>query len=106
MLRPSRTCLLVAPVVAMIALCFAESSSVANAPPVAVPVRPVVPGVLRLHLRERKAAADGKSVQVVERTADWEAAKTAVIVCDMWDDHYCKSAARRVGVMTPRMNAV
>jgi nicotinamidase-related amidase len=24
----------------------------------------------------------------------------------MWDDHYCKSAAQRVGVMAPRMNAV
>ena len=23
--------------------------------------------------------------------------KTAIIVCDMWDDHWCKSAARRVG---------
>jgi nicotinamidase-related amidase len=33
-------------------------------------------------------------------------AKTAVIICDMWDDHYCKSAAQRVGVMAPRMNAV
>ena len=26
-----------------------------------------------------------------------EPKKTAVVVCDMWDDHYCKSAAQRVG---------
>jgi nicotinamidase-related amidase len=72
----------------------------------AAAVRPAVAGVLRLNLRERKASADGKSVEVVERTADWPAAKTAVIVIDVWDDHYCKSAARRVGVLAPRMNAV
>src|SRR4051794_41420434 len=65
-----------------------------------VAVRPKVPGVLRLNLRERK---EGK---VVQRTADWQAAQTAIIVCDMWDDHYCKSAAQRVGVMAPRMNRV
>src|SRR5438270_12715652 len=65
-----------------------------------VPNRPKVAGRLKLHLRERK---DGKPV---ERTAEWEVAKTAIIVCDMWDDHYCKSAAQRVGVMALRMNAV
>jgi nicotinamidase-related amidase len=65
-----------------------------------VPLRPKVAGTLRVTLRERK---DGK---VVERAADWKAAETAVIVCDMWDDHYCKSAAQRVAVMAPRMNEV
>ena len=25
--------------------------------------------------------------------------KTAVVICDMWDDHWCKSAARRCGVL-------
>ena len=33
-------------------------------------------------------------------------AETAIIVCDMWDDHHCKIAAQRVGVMAPRMNQV
>ena len=32
--------------------------------------------------------------------------QVAVIVCDMWDDHHCKIAAQRVGVMAPRMNQV
>lgn len=66
--------------------------------------RPKVAGTLRLRLRERRA--EGEAVRVVERTADWEAAETAVIVCDMWDDIYCRAAARRIGVMVPRMNAV
>jgi hypothetical protein len=28
--------------------------------------------------------------------------ETAIIVCDMWDDHHCKIAAQRVGVMVSR----
>ena len=66
--------------------------------------RPKVPGKLRLSLRERKEEK-GK-IKVVERTVDWDVAATAIIVCDMWDDHHCKIAAQRVGVMAPRMNQV
>lgn len=43
-------------------------------------------------------------MKVVERTVDWEVEETAIIVCDMWDDHHCKIAAQRVGLMVPRMN--
>jgi hypothetical protein len=69
--------------------------------------RPKVPGKLRLHLRERREEPPGSGkVKVVEGTVDWAAARTAVIICDMWDDHYCKSAAQRVKVMVPRMNEV
>jgi nicotinamidase-related amidase len=69
--------------------------------------RPKVPGLLRLNLRERKETAPGsRQYKAVERAVEWEVAKTVIIVCDMWDDHYCKSAAQRVGVMVPRMNAV
>ena len=35
------------------------------------------------------------------RTVRWEADKTAVIVCDMWDDHTCQAAAARVAEMAP-----
>lgn len=69
-----------------------------------VPNRPAVPGNLRLRVRERKEEA-GK-VRVVEREVEWKASATAIIICDMWDDHYCKSAAQRVGVMAPEMNRV
>src|SRR5262249_61737359 len=57
------------------------------------------------HLRERRQAPGG-AWEAAERAADWDAARTAVIVCDMWDDHYCKSAAQRVGVLVPPMNRV
>ena len=71
-----------------------------------LPNRPKVPGVMRLTLRERKETTPGgKEFKVVERTVDWEVAKTAVIIVDMWDGHFCRLAAQRVGVMVPRMNA-
>lgn len=34
----------------------------------------------------------------------WKPDKTALIICDMWDDHWCKSASRRVGEMAPELN--
>jgi nicotinamidase-related amidase len=44
--------------------------------------------------------------RVVEHRAEWEPRQTAVVICDMWDNHWCKSAAERVGEMAPRMNQV
>ncbi len=71
------------------------------------PNRPKVAGTLRLHLRERKEVVAGnKEFRVVDRTADWAVSETAIIICDMWDAHYCRLAAQRVGVMVPRMNQV
>jgi nicotinamidase-related amidase len=69
--------------------------------------RPKLPGTLRLTLRERREepAASGK-IKVVERQVEWKVSETAIIICDMWDDHYCKLAAQRVGVMAPKMNQV
>jgi len=60
---------------------------------------------LQLHLRSR-AKAPGTQATVVERQVAWDAKKTALIICDMWDDHWCKSAARRVGEMARPLNEV
>jgi putative membrane-bound dehydrogenase-like protein len=43
---------------------------------------------------------------VLERNVDWPAQQTAIIVCDMWDQHWCKGATARVAEMAPRMQAV
>lgn len=37
---------------------------------------------------------------------DLDPARSAVVVCDMWDAHHCLSAARRVREMAPRMDEV
>jgi nicotinamidase-related amidase len=61
--------------------------------------RPKVPGTLSLHARRR----NGK---VSETTLRWEVAKTAIIICDMWDAHTCALSAQRVAALAPRMNQV
>ncbi len=37
---------------------------------------------------------------------EWQPDETAIIICDMWNDHWCKSAAARVAEMAPFMNKV
>ena len=59
-----------------------------------------------LHLRTRSVAADGVVRPETIHRPDWDAARSAVVVCDMWDAHHCASAARRVAEMAPRMNEV
>src|SRR6266850_4300686 len=44
------------------------------------------------------------SKEIVEKQMEWEASKTAVIICDMWDQHWCASATRRCGEIAPRIN--
>jgi nicotinamidase-related amidase len=58
---------------------------------------------LVVHLRSR-LSHDGGPVTVEERVEEWDPKKTAIIVCDMWDDHWCKSAARRVGELAGPLN--
>jgi nicotinamidase-related amidase len=48
-------------------------------------------------------AEEGKS-KVVTRKADWEGGHTALIICDMWDDHWCKSASKRVAELAGPLN--
>ena len=55
---------------------------------------------LQLTLRSRPKTGDA----IQEKAAAWEPKKTAIIVCDMWDDHWCKSAARRVTELAVPMN--
>ncbi len=60
-----------------------------------------------LHLRSRSETAPGSGrYHTLTRTVPWDAAKTAVIICDMWDDHWCNGAAQRVAELAGRMNAV
>ncbi len=40
------------------------------------------------------------------KTVEWDAGKTAIIICDMWDTMCCKIPADRVAEMAPRMNEV
>ncbi|CAN5395145.1 isochorismatase family protein [soil metagenome] len=58
-----------------------------------------------LNLRSQIKAVDG-SYKVEEKKVVWVPQKTAFIIVDMWDDHWCKSAAERVGELAGPMNEV
>src|SRR5678815_2818377 len=60
---------------------------------------------LTLHARLR-AEGDQPKDKAVEKTIQWDPKKTAIIICDMWDKHWCKGATERVAEMAPRMNEV
>jgi nicotinamidase-related amidase len=60
---------------------------------------------LNLTLRSRIESGPGLFT-VSEKRVAWEPKKTALIICDMWDDHWCKSAARRVSEMAGPLNEV
>jgi nicotinamidase-related amidase len=59
---------------------------------------------IKLNFRSQSKAGAGAKVKTERIT--WKPGKTAIIVCDMWDDHWCKSASRRVGEMAPALNAM
>jgi alpha-L-fucosidase 2 len=57
------------------------------------------------HLMEFQAKA-GKSYRVEPKSLPFDPKKTAVIVVDMWNFHWCMTASERVSAMVPRMNEV
>ena len=58
---------------------------------------------LKLTLRSRAKGEDDRFA-VVEKKVGWDPKKTAIIICDMWDDHWCRSAARRVSELAGPLN--
>lgn len=58
---------------------------------------------LRTRVKADKAA---KGFHVVEKEAVWKPKETAILIVDMWNDHHCKSAAKRVVELAPAMNRV
>src|SRR3954468_19388772 len=68
---------------------------------------------LTLHTRSRVSTADNNNNisntndwTISEKTLTWDPHKTAIVICDMWNEHWCKGATERVAEMAPRMNQV
>jgi nicotinamidase-related amidase len=59
-----------------------------------------------LRFTARSQAQDGGKPVTHERPIEWDAKETAVIICDMWDKHWCAGATRRGGEIAPRINAL
>jgi nicotinamidase-related amidase len=56
--------------------------------------------------RQRESFYGSREYQADHQDARWNADKTAFLVCDMWDKHWCANASRRVDELAPVMNAV
>jgi nicotinamidase-related amidase len=60
---------------------------------------------LDLRLRRLVKIAPGEDEwKSIETRVEWDPSRTAAVICDMWDRHWCKGAAARVKEMAPRMN--
>jgi nicotinamidase-related amidase len=65
--------------------------------------------MLTLHARYQNKIGEqnGKPrFEVRQKLLEWKPQNTALIICDMWDDHWCKGAAARVTELAPEMNKV
>lgn len=63
--------------------------------------------MLSVNLQRRMESTPASGQWIAKVTpARWLPNKTAIVICDMWDDHYCRAAASRVAEMAPHMNRV
>lgn len=46
------------------------------------------------------------SYMISSKIEKWKPSETAIIICDMWDKHWCAGATRRVAEMAPALNEV
>ncbi|MHB8520451.1 MAG: isochorismatase family protein [Limisphaerales bacterium] len=74
-------------------------------PPVAD--RPAPRGGLTLRLRSRAETAPGSGRwNELTRVEEVPVAETAIVICDMWDQHWCQGAATRCAALAKRMDPV
>jgi len=62
---------------------------------------------LILDARSRVETSQGNGkFTVVYRQLEWNPSDTAIIICDMWDNHWCGGATSRVAELAPVINKV
>ncbi|HRN56512.1 MAG TPA: isochorismatase family protein [Agriterribacter sp.] len=58
-------------------------------------------------LQKRPASAEEPGVFIISHEVQqWLPSQTAIIICDMWDKHWCTGATQRVAEMAPYINEV
>jgi len=89
------------------ALFWAAKREVAAKPLPPVAPRPKPPGNLTLRLRSRvetfKGSGQWREVSVEERVP---VARSALLICDMWDIHWCTAATKRFDALARKMAPV
>ncbi len=62
---------------------------------------------LRISMQRRLPSEIEKGAfYIANELQEWNPSETAIIICDMWDQHWCKGAADRVAEMAPFLNDV
>lgn len=56
---------------------------------------------IRTEVNAFRGSGDWRSVALEEQI---DPARTAIILCDMWDKHWCRGATSRVGALTEKIN--
>lgn len=72
---------------------------------VAIPFAPADDVTLNVR-RQTETAKESGRYHSQTAPVSWKAKQTAVVVCDMWDKHWCPESTARVGEMAPVMNRV
>jgi nicotinamidase-related amidase/type 1 glutamine amidotransferase len=63
--------------------------------------------MIRMSLQKRIPSDSVKGdYTLMNEIQEWNPNETAIIICDMWDKHWCKGASERVAEMAPFMNNV
>src|SRR5258706_480089 len=58
--------------------------------------------MMKIPVQKRVASnLDGGAYMVVNEIQQWNPKETAIIICDMWNQHWCKGATGRVAEMAP-----
>lgn len=99
--------LLLAGVLGVGALWTSSSGTAAEPSEGAKAAKPAAGQPLVLHARTRVETAPGTGrYHAVTEELQFKPAETAVVICDMWDRHWCPASTQRVAEMAPRMNEV
>jgi nicotinamidase-related amidase len=56
--------------------------------------------------RRRETLPGSGNYEVVQEEVEWEPRKTAIVICDLWDRHWCMGATQRVDELAPAMDTV
>ena len=67
------------------------------------------PGFFQLHFRQQQFTLDDRGYnmwKIRERIQTCPAHRSAILLCDVWDNHPFRGAVERLEAMIPRMNAV
>lgn len=63
--------------------------------------------VIKVSLQKRVASDSVKGATIIANDIqEWNSLETAIVICDMWNQHWCKGATERVAEMAPFMNNV